>query len=219
LARDGLGTRRSLARSAKTPTGFRAAYADDGESTLVVHEDATGVDIAAVSALAAPVYAHLSSFTTIYLSFEATLSFGPTGATRFPIEPADYPSGRPAKLAYLDDDLDFHVIRARDAEKGPFSELAAGRLGRGEPLILELRPRDDSAGCRLVVTDWSSQVSTERSPSAGWGVSQGSIQFASRLGVGFVVLTLADTGPGRGFDSVGHAAGTYRNQLRVEPLR
>ena len=34
-----------------------------------------------------------------------------------------------------------------------------------------------------------------------------------------VLLTLADTGPGRGFDSVGHAAGSYRNRLRVEPIQ
>jgi hypothetical protein len=29
-------------------------------------------------------------------------------------------------------------------------------------------------------------------------------------------LTLAGTSVGRGFDSVGHAAGTYRNRVRIE---
>ncbi len=33
------------------------------------------------------------------------------------------------------------------------------------------------------------------------------------------MLALAETGPGRGYDSVGRAAGTYRNRMRVEPIR
>ena len=32
----------------------------------------------------------------------------------------------------------------------------------------------------------------------------------------FVWLTLAGTSVGRGFDSVGHKAGTYRNRVRIE---
>ena len=34
-----------------------------------------------------------------------------------------------------------------------------------------------------------------------------------------IALTLAETGPGRGFDSVGHAEGAYKNRLRIEPIR
>lgn len=191
----------------------------DERRTLAVHRDADGIDIDAISELPAPVYSHLNSFTSIEVPFEASVSFGPTGATRFLIEPADYPSGRPTKLAYLDAQLGFHVVRSNDAEKGPFTELAGGHLGRGDALTLELRPRDDSdAGCRITFQDWSAQVSTEASPTAGWGVPQGSIEFFSN-GTGLVLLTLADTGPGRGFDSVGHAGGTYRNRVRVEPIR
>jgi hypothetical protein len=220
LSPDEPGARRELSHFVKTPSGFRAAFIDDGESTLVAAGDDNGLDLEAVSKLDSPVYSHLNAFTTIEVPFDATLSFSPTASTRFPIEPADYPSGRPARLAYLDAALAFHVVRADDAEKGPFSELAEGQLGRGEPLILELRPRNDSdSGCRLIFKDWSSQVSTEPSPTAGWGVPQNSIQFFSRGGPGVVVLTLAETGPGRGFDTVGHAAGTYRNRLRVEPIR
>ena len=126
------------------------------------------------------------------------------------------------QLAYLGEDLAFHVVRARDAEKGPFAELATGHLTRDEPLTIEIRPRSDTKadrGCRLVFKDWSAQVSTEASPTAGSGLPQNSIQFFARDNESLVVLALAETGPGRGYDTVGHAAGTYRNRLRVEPIR
>ena len=208
------GSHRTLTRYRATATGFEAGFTDDGQSTLAVRRDDPRIDIDAVSQLSAPVYSHLDSFTSIELPFAATISFGPTGAARFPIEPADYPSGRPIQLAYVDADAQFHVARADDAEKGPYTTLASGHLGRGEPLAIELRARDGNAGCRIVFLDWSAQISTEPSPTAGWGIPQSSIQFFSNT----VFLTLADTGPGRGFDSVGHAAGTYRNRVRIEPI-
>jgi hypothetical protein len=219
---DELRQRRVLTHYTKTPTGFRASYTDDGESTLVATKDKSGtLDVDAVTQLPSVVYSHLNTWTAIHFSFEATLSFSPTGlATRFALEPADYPSGRPMQLAYLGEDLAFRVVRARDAEKGPFAELAHGRLSRDETLTLEIRPRDDKdKGCRLSFKDWAAQVSTDPSPTAGWGVPQNSIQFASRGGESLVLLALAETGPGRGFDTVGHAAGTYRNRLHVESIR
>jgi hypothetical protein len=218
---DELRERRVLLHYEKSPNGFRASYRDDGESTLVATKDKSGaLDIDALTRLSSPVYSHLNAWTAIHLSFDATLSFGPTGTTRFAIEPADYPAGRPVQLAYLGEDLALHVVRARDAEKGPFAELAQGRLGRDEPLTLEIRPRDEKdKGCRLVFKDWSSQVSTEESPTAGWGVPQNSVQFFSRDGESIILLALAETGPGRGYDTVGHAAGTYRNRMRIEAIR
>lgn len=225
LAPDEPAPRRVLTHYAKTPTGFRASYTDDGSSTLVaVKDNKSGVvELDAVSKLGQPVYSHLNSWTMIHVTFDATLSFSPTGPTRFAIEPADYPTGRPAQLAYLGEDLSFRVVRARDAEKGPFTELAKGHLGRDEPLVLEIRPRNETdktdKGCVLVFKDWSAQVSTEPSPTAGWGVPQNSIQFFTRGSEGLVLLALAETGPGRGWDSVAHAEGTYRNRLRVAPLK
>ncbi len=224
LAPDEPAPHRALTHYARTPTGFRASYTDDGSSTLVAVKDKAGVlELDAVSKLGHPVYSHLNSWTMIHVSFDATLSFGPTGPTRFAIEPADYPTGRPAQLAYLAEDLSFRVVRARDAEKGPFTELAKGHLGRDEPLVLEIRPRNETdktdKGCVLVFKDWSAQVSTEPSPTAGWGVPQNSIQFFTRGREGLILLTLAETGPGRGWDSVAHAEGTYRNRLNVAPLK
>jgi hypothetical protein len=251
-----LKKQRALTHYTKTADGLRASYTDDGESMLVVTKDKSGaVDIEALTRLSAPVYAHLDTWTTIHLSFDATVSFGPSGPTRFSFEPADYPTGRPMQLAYLGEDLAFHVVRAHDAEKGPFAELATGHLTRDEALVIEIRPRSDKdeaddppktpakgkgkgkgraaekdkdkstkdpdrdRGCRLVFKDWAAQLSTEPSPTAGWGLPQNSIQFFARDSESVIVLALAETGPGRGYDSVGHAAGTYRNRLRVEPVR
>ncbi len=223
LARpEDFGPHRNIEQYAKTPTGFRAFYTDDGESTLVATKDKAGLlSIEAVSRLLVPVYAHLDTFTTIHVPFEASIAFGPTGSTRYSIEPTDYPSGRPAQLAYLDRELAFRVVRASDAEKGPYATLGEGRLRRDDPLTIDLRPKDDdkTKGCRLVFKDWSAQVSTEPSPTAGFGVPQNSIQFFDRGGEAIIILTLAETGPGRGFDSVGHAPGTYVNRIRVEALR
>ncbi len=217
---DAFGPRRKFEAFAKEKNGFRARYTDDGESSVVATKDAKGLDIEAVSTLPQPVYSHLNTFATIHVPFEASVAFGPTGPQTFPIEPSDYPSGRPMQLAYLGADMALHVVRASDAEKGPFVELAKARLGRDEPLTIEIRHKDGSPGtCKLTFKDWASQVSTEPSPTAGWGVPQNSIQLLSRgNNDALIVLTLAETGPGRGWHSVGHAEGTYRNRIRVDTV-
>ena len=216
---DAFGPRRKFEAFSKEKNGFRARYTDDGESSVVATKDAKGVDIEAVSTLPRAVYSHLNAFALIHVPFETSVSFSPTGQEQFAIEPSDYPSGRPMQLAYLGADIAFHVVRASDAEKGPYTELAKGRLGRDEPLTIEIRHKDGSAGtCKLTFKDWASQVSTEPSPSAGWGLPQNSIQLLSRGKEAMIVLTLAETGPGRGWNSVGHAEGTYRNRIRVDTV-
>lgn len=216
---DAFGPRRKFEAFAKEKNGFRARYTDDGVSSLIATKDAKGLDIEAVSKLDAVVYSHLNAFTLIHVPFEITVSFSPTGQERFPVEPSDYPSGRPMVFAYLGADIALHVVRASDAEKGPYTELAKGHLGRDEPLTIEIRHKDGSPGaCKLTFKDWAAQVSTEPSPSAGWGVPQNSVQLISRGQETVIVLALAETGPGRGWHSVGHAEGTYRNRIRVDTM-
>jgi len=216
---DAFGPQRKFEAFAKAKSGFRARYKDDGESSLIATKDSRGVDIEAVSTLPNVVYSHLNAFTLIHVPFETTVSFSPTGQERFPVDPSDYPSGRPMQLAYLGADIAFHVVRASDAEKGPYTELAKGRLGRDEPLTIEIRHKDGSPGtCKLTFKDWAAQVSTEPSPTAGWGVPQNSIQLLSRGKEALILLTLAETGPGRGWRSVGHADGTYKNRIRVDTV-
>lgn len=212
------GPHRKLTAFSKDASGFRAHYTDDGESTLIATKDAKGLDIEATSKLPHPVWSHLNSFALIHIPFDATISFSAIGPERFPVEPFDYPSGRPAKLAYLGADSTLHVVIAQDAEKGPYRELAKGHLGRDEPLTITIRHQsgDKDGECRLTFKDWAAEVSTELSPTAGWRVPQNSIQFFAHQHEAAVFLTLAETGPGRGWHSVAHQAGTYKNRVRVD---
>lgn len=73
---------------------------------------------------------------------------------------------------------------------------------------------------RIVLEDWSRQCGRQLSPTAGWGLPVNAIEF-SLLGdapqsAAALWITLAGTSVGRGWDSVGHRAGTYRNRLQVK---
>ena len=99
--------------------------------------------------------------------------------------------------------------------------LAGGRLGRAEPLAITLHD-GDAAVARITLEDWSAQAGTTLSPTAGWGAPVNAIEFSrdgdapgSRAAI---YVTLAGTSVGRGWDCVGHAAGTYRNRMRIEDL-
>jgi hypothetical protein len=149
------------------------------------------------------------------------LSFSACPDTLVEVQPSDYPMGRPARLAYLAADGVFRVVEATSGEKGPFHELATGRLSRSEPLTITLYD-GGTARCRIRLVDWARQSSTLLSPTAGWGLPVNAIEF-SRFGTeprspAGIWVTLAGTSVGRGWDSVGHAAGTYRNRLRIEAL-
>jgi hypothetical protein len=104
-------------------------------------------------------------------------------------------------------------------EKGPFVELAREQLLDGA-LVMVLSHGDGSA-CRLTFESWAAQASVEPSPTAGWGVAQNDVELleSSAAGQSALVLSLAATSVGRGWATVGHAAGTYRNVIRFEPVR
>jgi hypothetical protein len=72
---------------------------------------------------------------------------------------------------------------------------------------------------RIELMDWAKQCSTAISPTAGWRVPVNAIEFsrdtADEASVASFFVTLAGTSVGRGFDSVGHAAGTYRSRIKA----
>ncbi len=76
---------------------------------------------------------------------------------------------------------------------------------------------DNTPTFRLELKDFSSEASTELSPTAGWGLPMNAIELWPTGGC-LVVITLAGTSVGRGYDSVGHRAGTYRGRMLVELL-
>lgn len=178
-------------------------------------------EIEAFTRVPRPVYSHLDTFTGIEVEGHTalSLSFSPCPDAAVDVTYAEVPSGLPLRFAYLDDEGIFRIVEAADAEKGPFRELARGPLGRGEALGITLLDAGVPA-LRIIFRDWAAQASTALSPTAGWGVATNSIQLrlAARdpRSPAFVSLSLADTGVGRGWDSVGHAAGTYRNRVRID---
>jgi hypothetical protein len=148
------------------------------------------------------------------------VAFSPCPEVVVEVKPADYPTGRPMRLAYLGADGSFRVVEATTGEKGPFRTLATGPLRRGEPLGVTLYDGETPAA-KIVLEDWSAQAATQLSPTAGWGLPVNAIEFVREgdapgsLAVFYV--TLAGTSVGRGWDSVGHGEGMYRNRIRIEP--
>jgi hypothetical protein len=99
-----------------------------------------------------------------------------------------------------------------------FRTLASGRLDRGQPLTIGFH-NNKKYVASITLDDWSAQASTALSPTAGWGVPVNAIEFQitnhdSSESVG-IWITLAGTSVGRGFETVGHKAGTYRNRFSI----
>ena len=187
-------------------------WADDSRASCTIES---------FTQLEEPVFSHLNSFCELSISGHRrlSLSFSPCPDVRVEIEPADYPVGRPARFAYLDAAGIFHVVEASSGEKGPFRNLGSGPLHRTDELSMMLYDEPNLAGT-IAFADWAYQASTELSPTAGWGVSMNAIEFrrADEAPGSLVTiwLTLAGTSVGRGWDSVGHDVGTYRNRIRFK---
>ena len=196
-------------------------YEDDGRSTLAVDADEQRATIDAQSELPHPVFSHLNSFCELQVAGHRKLSvsFSPCPDARIEVLPSDYPVGRPARCAYLGADGVFRVVEARSGEKGPFRELASGPLARGDRLTITLHD-EDRAFCTITLQDFAAQASTDLSPTAGWGLPMNAIEFSlsdeRATSPGSIFVTLAGTSVGRGWDSVGHAAGEYRNRMAIE---
>ena len=166
-------------------------------------------------------FSHLNSYCVVDISGHKSLSisFSPCETEKIEVLPADYPTGRPARFAYLDAAENFFVVEATSGEKGPFRNLASGRLQRGDSLTIGMYDEGRPVGS-VTLDDWSSQLSTDLSPTAGWGVPVNAIEF-QRSGddensPATIWITLAATSVGRGFETVGHRAGTYRNTIRFQ---
>jgi hypothetical protein len=206
--------------------GLSALYREDYEALLRVEPDvgAGPIRLETLASLPRRIDSHLNSFCDVEVSGHKrlALSFSPCPDRSIEVLPADYPVGRPIRLAYLDDAGGFHVVEASNSEKGPFRELAGGRLGRGEALTITFHD-EGKAVASVTLDDWSAQAGTALSPTAGWGLPVNAIEF-SRAGnepgaMAGIYISLASTSVGRGWDSVGHNPGVYRNRLRIEDLR
>jgi hypothetical protein len=176
--------------------------------------------IEAETVLPAAVYSHLNSFCAMEISGHHRLfiAFSPIPEQRIEVTFSEYPVGRPSRFAYLDGAYDLHVVEAESGEKGPFTELARGPLAAGSSLGLTLFD-DQQPIAHLDLADFAAQASTQASPTAGWGVPENAIEFSLSRdradAPAMIFITLAGTSVGRGWDSVGHAPGLYRNRIDI----
>jgi hypothetical protein len=215
---DRLGPRRRLVQS---DADGLLHYADDDASTLSVVGEGSRVAIVARSSLRAAVYSHLNTFCELQLAGHRKLSvsFSPCPQAKIDVMPSDYPVGRPARCAFFGADGIFRIVEASTGEKGPFRELASGPLAREQSLSMTFHD-EGRPFCTVTLDDFAAQASTDLSPTAGWGLPMNAIEFSRdndrETSPASVFVTLAGTSVGRGWDSVGHAAGTYRNRMTIE---
>jgi hypothetical protein len=193
-------------------------YSDDAALVIRDSMDQKSMRTTAFTPLSADTYSHLNTFCYFEIDGHERLelSFSPCPNERIEVLPSDYPVGRPARVAYVDEAAGFHVVEARSGEKGPFRSLAAGKLNRDDSLTITIHD-NGRAVASLTLADWSRQASTQLSPSAGWGLPVNAIEFR-RLGDNprssvAIWVTLAGTAIGRGWEAVGYRAGTYRNEV------
>ncbi len=217
------GERRRLAAIGDEGGNAVYEYSDGARALLPPNPDAVDVRLTATTPVPEPTDSHLNSFCALEVSGQArlSLSFSPCPETVVEVLPADDPTGRPARAAWLDASGRFSVVEATTGEKGPFRTLASGPMARHDALAITLHDEGRPV-LRVVLDDWAAQASTDLSPTAGWGAPMNAIEFR-RIGddpraPSVVSITLAATALGRGYDTVGHSPGTYRNRLTVIPL-
>jgi hypothetical protein len=214
---------RKLRRSSEDSGVFDFKYSDGSAIKLTEQSATREVELIANSLVAQDTYSHLNSFCTLDISGHKHLSlvFSPCRETQIEVLPSDYPFGRPARFAYVDAEEDFYVVEATSGEKGPFRMLASGKLRRDEPLTIAFCDEGKPVAA-VEMEDWSRQLSTALSPTAGWGVPVNAIEFrradSSADSPVNLWVCLAATSVGRGWDCVGHRAGVYRNRLQFRDL-
>jgi len=204
---------------APTPAGLLARWGGPHPASLALRRAPRGWDLDARRELRARIDSHLNGFAQAVLLGPPGRWFVDLGVGEpFEVLPSDYPVGRPARLVVLRPGGELEALEATSGEKGPFRRLTGGPLAG--PLRLSLYHQRDGVRrevARLELLDWAAQASRARSPTAGWGLPQNAVELvrdASGHQV-WVFVTLAATSVGRGYETVGHAAGLYRSRIRV----
>jgi len=210
-------TTRTLVSKIHEGTGWTLRYRDEDASVLGVAPQDGAILLDARSRLARPVFSHLNTFAEVSVQghHKLSVSFSPAPQRRIELAP----STGAARFAYLDPGGAFHVMQASQRQRGPFTELAAGRLGPKDPLLLTLYD-DDKAVFTVTLDDWAAQASTQLSPTAGSGIPVNAIELLRGNDLdsspALISFSLASTSIGRGTQTIGHAAGVYRDRVTVK---
>jgi len=189
----------------------RGRFTGEGRMVLAAEEVDEELRIDAGVELADEVYSHLNHFLAVTVTGdEVSLAF----AGCAPVVPSR-PDGA-SVFAYVEAGGQLVVARASRREKGPFAELCRTALADGV-VVVRVHVRGEAVA-DVELHDFAAQADTTLSPTAGWGVPGNAIEFWSVPGSMYLVATLSGTSVGRGFHSVGHAAGRYRNRVVVRRL-
>jgi hypothetical protein len=196
-----------------------------GPATMRVEVDpsAESIKLEVRTNLMQTTYSHLNSYSDFEIRGHRLLEleFSPCLGVPIEVRKFDYPIGRPARFAYVEQDRTFRIVEAASGEKGPFLTLARGHLGAEESLTIILRDFGRPVG-KITLADWAAQADTTLSPTAGWGVPVNAIEFNLAddppSSPASIFVTLAGTSVGRGWDCVGHNPGTYRNRILLEAV-
>jgi hypothetical protein len=197
-------------------------YSDNSVVVLSAPAPDGSLRLTAFTPVQQDTFSHLNTYCYFQIGGHKRLSltFSPCPKDEIEVLAADYPTGRPARFAYFDSSNQFCVAEASSAEKGPFRQLAVGDLERGQPLTITVRDEGRPVAW-ITLQDWSQQVSTDLSPTAGWSVPVNAIEFRrlddDATAPAAIWITLAATPVGRGWDTVGHQAGVYRNSVVFRP--
>ncbi|MCU1278262.1 MAG: hypothetical protein JWM53_1808 [bacterium] len=211
-----VATKRSFVAKVHDGARWSLYYKDEDASVLDVSSRPGAVELDARSRLANPVYSHGNGYLalTVQGHQKLSVSFSPV-----PEQHIELPAAAgAARFAYLDASETFHVMQASQRQKGPFTQIAAGPLKRGAPLVVTFYD-GDTAAFAVTLQDWAAQASTQLSPTAGWEIPVNAIELIRGgepdSAPGLVAFSLASTSIGRGTQTVGHAAGVYRNRITV----
>lgn len=222
---DRLPPRRSLQATNTDGEGIEATYTDGGDGLIVAddrivlrHTGEGRATIDASTKLNSTQWSHLNTFTQLTVAghHDLRMRFSPAPEVVIAVTHAGYPFGAPARFAYLDSAQRFHIVEASSAEKGPFRELGAGPINGSLTITLL---DGDQPFLIVELQDWAAQCSTEPSPTAGYGVPQNAIEFGllsdDPKSPATIFISLASTSVGRGWNTVGHGAGVYRNRMTL----
>lgn len=153
----------------------------------VVTAGPEGVTIRVVTALLEEVAVHLAGDVVVSIPGEATVD-------AFPLFSGDFVAFR--------EGAGLHVLRPSSAEKGPFTP---------RHVLMDHDPLVRASGWTICVSGWAAQASRVESPTAGWGVSQGAIEYYD----GVFIWSLAATSIGRGWHTVRRAPGIYGFEITI----
>lgn len=125
-------------RSSYDAKSYWFQYRDSTTVRLPLKQQDGVVKWTSWSSLAEDTASHLNSYFSLIIEGHQNLTIGFSPCPGKPIDvlPTDYPTGRPARFAYLTEQQKFRIVEATSGEKGPFRLLSAGKLQRGEPLSI-----------------------------------------------------------------------------------